>query len=79
MTETKYCKDCKFCKPTRLEQILTLGWQNPYKFATCSRPNFPGNLVDGGPIYNNYCENERRDYNHRVTCGLSGKYWEARK
>jgi hypothetical protein len=77
MTKPKYCKDCKFCKPTRLMQILSLGMLNPYEFATCSRP-ISDNLVDGKPKLS-FCENQRVDYDSLDTCGTNAKYFEARK
>jgi hypothetical protein len=77
MTDLKYCKNCKHCRPNRLMHILSLGTINLYEFAKCMRPQ-PDDLVSQSPKFF-YCSTERTSYFTIDTCGTEGKYWEARK
>ena len=77
MSDLKYCKNCKHCRPDRLLQIVSFGTESPYDTAICVRPKI--DLISG---YNqrNFCSTERISYSTIDTCGIDAKYYyEARK
>jgi hypothetical protein len=72
MTDLKYCKNCKHCRPDRLLQM------SPYEYAICVRPS--NDLVSGGYKQRNFCRTERISYSTIDTCGIDAKYYyETRK
>jgi len=78
MTDLKYCKNCKHCRPDRLLQIVSFGTESPYDTAICVRPK--NDLVSGGYTQRNFCSTERISYSTIDTCGIDAKYYyEARK
>jgi hypothetical protein len=80
MTELKKCKDCAYCRPDVLMQILSLGFDNGLYGAKCVReqPN-KYDLVSGNKCKPTLCSSERISYRYIDTCGENAKYWEARK
>lgn len=78
MTDLKYCKNCKHCRPDRLLQIVSFGIESPYDTAICVRPKI--DLISGGYKQRNFCSTERISYSTIDTCGIDAKYYyEARK
>ena len=76
MTDLKYCKNCKHCRPDRFLQIISFGLFTPFDTAKCVRPKI--DLVSGG-VQLEYCRAERMSYHTIDTCGENAKYFEARK
>lgn len=74
-TEPKFCRDCKWARPTTWHKIAFL--RNRYEFAKCGHAqsleqseNF---LVDGVKDYS-YCSTMRK-----CDCGREGKLWEPKE
>ena len=78
--ETKFCKDCKFCKRSLSDFIFLFG---TYRFAMCARPGLKEinteYLVHKKHQPDKYCSSERMTYQWVDTCGAEGKYFEAKR
>jgi hypothetical protein len=72
-TETKLCKDCRFCVPRHFSRFL----RTPdYVYANCGRPDRVS-LVDGSAKAS--CEYERkRDIGGDDVCGREAKYFQPK-
>ena len=73
MTDLKFCKDCKWCRPDIMdvmERIFTLGFSDGLKFAKCARPK-DVDLVSGKQ-QNFYCSTERL-----FDCGEDARYYQV--
>lgn len=77
MTDLKYCKNCKHCRPEIAEIIFTLGFGDGLEYARCVRPR--GNDLVSGNSVKTFCSCERSTYYTIDTCGKDAKYYEARK
>ncbi len=78
MTDLKYCKNCKHCRPEIAEIIFTLGFGDGLEYARCVRPR--GNDLVSGKSVQPFCSCERISYSAIDTCGIDAKYYyEARK
>lgn len=75
--ETKFCKDCKYCKRDWDEVIFFRG----YQYAECRHPNFKNvSPVDGKPTHSQkFCSIERKDWVGIDVCGPEGKYFEEKR
>ena len=79
MTDTKFCKNCKFCKRDWFGIIFMF---NTYHFAKCTRsPKIhvsASHLVTGrGGREFWYCSTERTGYSSK-DCGPEAKYYEGK-
>lgn len=78
MTDLKYCKNCKHCRPEIAEIIFTLGFGDGLEYARCVRPR--DNDLVSGKCAQRFCFCERISYSTIDTCGRDAKYYcEARK
>ena len=70
----KLCKDCKHYRRDWLSHLFGMG----HRHDTCASPNTSSNLVTGSE--QRFCDMLRayRWENLNFSCGVEGKYWEAK-
>lgn len=85
MSEIKFCKDCKWCRPAKHFNFLYFLWptENTWTFAKCGkqeadwRKKGPVSLVTGktqelSPLFASVARS------NDLSCGASAKYWEIK-
>jgi hypothetical protein len=77
MSETRFCKDCKFCKREWQQVVFFMG----YEYAECHHPKLSiVSLVDGKRTQPaKFCQIERKDWQGVDVCGPDGKYFEGKR